>query len=154
MVESAVETGNEILADLEALLRGLADADLHRAHPEGGHTIAQVVSHIHLAGLTSIAALERMRYRPSGQHMFREEIGHDAVGAAPPSAGEAAARMASLRVALQECLSGLPPELLAKEIEVPPIGTLTAEGWTLLFVGHVGQHVEQIREILVSRGLV
>jgi hypothetical protein len=76
----AVETAGEILGELETLLRGLSDADLHRAHPDGGHTIAQVVSHIHLAGLTSIAAAERMRYRPSGQHMFREEIGHDAIG--------------------------------------------------------------------------
>src|ERR1700680_4629632 len=103
-VDTAVETAGEILGELESLLRGLADTDLHRADPEGGYTIAEVVSHIQLAGLTSIAAAERMRYRPSGQHMFREEIGHDAVGAPPPSSEEAADRILNLRTALEECL--------------------------------------------------
>jgi hypothetical protein len=149
----AVETAGEILGDLEALLRGLNDADLHRAHPDGGHTIAQVVSHIHLAGLTSIAAAERMRYRPSGQYMFREEIGHDALGATPHSSEEAANRIASLRVALAESFSGLPPEVLEKEVEIPPLGMIPVEGWTLVWVGHIGQHAEQIRQILESRGL-
>jgi hypothetical protein len=150
----AVETAGEILGELQTLLRGLSDADLHRAHPDGGHTIAQVVSHIHLAGLTSIAAAERMRYRPSGQHMFREEIGHDAIGATPHSSQEAADRMVSLRTALEECFSALPPEVLEKELDVPPLGVIPVEGWTMLWIGHIGQHAEQIREILESRGLL
>ena len=153
-VDTAVETAGEILAELETLLRGLSDADLHRADPEGGHTIAEVVSHIQLAGLTSIAAAERMRFRPSGQHMFREEIGHDAVGAPPPSSDEAAARLQNLRTAIEECFSALPPEVLEKELEIPPVGVITVEGWTMLWVGHIGQHAEQIRDILASRGLL
>lgn len=151
-VDSAVETAREILDELEVLLRGLDDVDLHRADPEGGHSIAQVVSHIQLAGLTSIAAAERMRYRPSGQHMFREEIGHDAVGAAPPSSDEAADRIQNLRIAIEECLADLPPEVLEKQLDIPPIGVIAVEGWTLVWVGHLGQHAEQIRDILRSRG--
>jgi len=119
----AVETAGEILGELETLLRGLSDADLHRAHPDGGHTIAQVVSHIHLAGLTSIAAAERMRYRPSGQHMFREEIGHDAIGATPHSSQEAADRMVSLQTALEECFSALPPESVGEGARRPAPGS-------------------------------
>lgn len=153
-VEIAVETAAEILGELEGLLRGLDDVDLHRADPEGGHTIAEVVSHIQLAGLTSIAAAERMRHRPSGQHMFREEIGHDAVGAPPPSAAEAADRIQNLRTALEECLGALPPEVLEKQLDIPPIGVIAVEGWTMLWVGHIGQHAEQIRDILRSRGLL
>jgi hypothetical protein len=153
-VETAVETAGEILGELESLLRGLDDVDLHRADPEGGHTIAEVVSHIQLAGLTSIAAAERMRYRPSGQHMFREEIGHDAVGAPPPSSEEAADRIQNLRTALEDCFAALPREVLEKELDIPPVGVIPVEGWTLLWVGHIGQHAEQIRDILRSRGLL
>ena len=153
-VATAVETAAEILGELETLLGGISDADLHRADPEGGHTIAQLVSHIHISGLMSIAAAERMRYRPSGQHMFREEIGHDAVGAAPASAADAAARIRSLGVAIADCLPPLPADLLEKELNIPPIGVMPVAGWTLIFVGHFGQHAEQIRDILRAHRLL
>ena len=32
---NATATARDALADLEGVLRGLADADLHRAHPDG-----------------------------------------------------------------------------------------------------------------------
>jgi hypothetical protein len=52
-----------------------------------------------------------------------------------------------------ESFSGLPPEVLEKEVEIPPLGMIPVEGWTLVWVGHIGQHAEQIRQILESRGL-
>lgn len=86
--------------------------------------------------------------------MFREEIGHDAVGAPPPSSDEAADRVQSLRIALEECLSALPIEVLEKQLDIPPIGLIAVEGWAMLWVGHIGQHAEQVRDILSSRGLL
>jgi hypothetical protein len=62
--------------------------------------------------------------------------------------------MVSLRTALEECFSALPPEVLEKELDVPPLGVIPVEGWTMLWIGHIGQHAEQIREILESRGLL
>src|SRR5215469_7350841 len=98
----------QALRDLEAVLGRVSDADLHRAHPDGGWTCAQVVSHIHLSGMLLIAALERLRHRPE-LFIFREELGHDAVGATPHSAAEAAARIASLRMALDMCMPAVEP---------------------------------------------
>jgi hypothetical protein len=68
----------DALRDLEALLGRITDADLHRAHPDGGWTCAQVVSHIHLSGLLWIATLERLRHQP-GLFIYREELCHEAV---------------------------------------------------------------------------
>ena len=68
----------EALRELEAVLSRISDADLHRAHPDGGWTCAQVVSHIQISGMLWIAALERLRHQPS-LFIYREELGHDAV---------------------------------------------------------------------------
>ena len=61
MLTTATKTAHEGLLSFENLLRSLSDADLHRADTEGGWTVAQLVSHIHLCGLLWIADLERMR---------------------------------------------------------------------------------------------
>src|SRR5579875_214897 len=101
---TATQSAHNGLLACEMLLRNLSDADLHRADPEGGWTVAQIVSHIHLCGLLWIADLERMRHAPE-MFMFREVLGHDAVGALPLSSEEVTARIASTRHAL----GGLPP---------------------------------------------
>ena len=143
----------QALRELEALLGGLGDADLHRAHPDGGWTCAQVVSHIQISGMLWIAALERLRHRP-GMFIYREELGHDAVGAPPHSAAEAAGRVASVRAALEDCLPAVDPAVAAKEVEVPPFGTFTVGAGAPLIAAHLTGHCEQVRHILESRGLL
>jgi hypothetical protein len=143
----------QALRDMEALLVRIGDADLHRAHPDGGWTCAQVVSHIHLSGLLWIAALERIRHQPA-MFMFREEVGHDALGAPPHSAAEAAGRIAAVRSALDRCVPAADPRIAAHQLEVPPFGTLTVGQWGPLIAGHIARHCAQIREILQVRGLL
>ena len=152
-IAEAAAPAIEALRELEALLGGLGDADLHRAHPDGGWTCAQVVSHIHLSGLLWIAALERLRHRP-GMFLYREELGHDALGAPPHSAAEAAGRVASVRAALEECLPAVDPAVAGKEVEVPPFGTFTVGAGAPLIAAHLTGHCGQVRQILESRGLL
>ncbi|HSR26021.1 MAG TPA: DinB family protein [Candidatus Eisenbacteria bacterium] len=141
------------LRELETLLGQLSDADLHRAHPDGGWTCAQVVSHIHLSGLLWIAALERIRHQPA-MFMYREELGHDAVGAPPHSAAEAAGRIASLRAALELCVPAVDGSIAERELEVPPFGTFTVGAGAPLIAGHLTGHCGQVRDILQARGLL
>ena len=150
---TAARIAHDALSDFETLLRGLRDADLHRADPEGGWTVAQIVSHIHLCGLLWIADLERMRHRPE-LFMFREEFGHDALGAPPHSSEEAANRIASLRTALDDCLPAVDPAVLDKRIEAPPFGTRTVGEFMPLMIGHLSGHADQIRAILRTRGVL
>lgn len=150
---TAAAAMHKTLSELEAVLRAIPDAALHRADPDGGWTVAQIVSHIHLSGLLWIADLERLRHRPA-LFMFREELGHDAVGAPPPAAGEAAERIASLRLALDDCLPTADPAVLDKPLEVPPFGKLTAGALLQPIAGHLQAHADQIRAILVKRGAI
>ena len=153
ILNHAAKQAHNLLIGFEKILRSISDADLHRAQPEGGWTVAQVVSHMHLSGLLWIADLERLRHcPPDGMFMFREELGHDAVGAPPPSAAEAADRIASLREALERCLPAADPAVLDKGMEVPPFGTLTCAEFMPLIVGHLDNHAEQAKDILRVRG--
>lgn len=149
----AAQAAHAALADFEQVLCRIKDADLHRADSEGGWTVAQIVSHMHLSGLLWIADLERLRHHDT-LFIFREELGHDAVGAPPPSAEDAARRIGSLRVALTDCLPAADPVVLAKSIEVPPFGTLSVARLMPLIIGHLSGHAEQARTILRSRGAI
>jgi uncharacterized damage-inducible protein DinB len=154
-LNSATKTAHDILVELEGVLRRIGDADLHRAQPEGGWTVAQVVSHMHVSGLLWIADLERLRHcPPEGMFMFREELGHDAVGAPPPSSAEAADRIASLRTALDHCLPAADPAVLDRPMEVPPFGTKTCGEFLPLIIAHLESHAEQARAILEVRGVL
>jgi hypothetical protein len=153
VIVEATAAAIEALGELETLLGGISDADLHRAHPDGGWTCAQVVSHIHLGGLLWIAALERLRHQPS-LFMYREELGHDAVGAPPPSAAEAAGRIASLRTALERCVPAVDPSVADREAEVPPFGKFPVGAGAAVIAGHLTGHCGQIREILQARGVL
>lgn len=150
---SAAATAHDGLLAFETVLRNLKDVDIHRADPDGGWTVAQIVSHIHLSGLLWIADLERMRHDPK-LFMFREELGHDVLGAPPPSAQEAADRIASLRHALDVCLPAIDPAIANKELEVPPFGTMMITQWMPGLIGHLLAHTEQVMEILRKRGSI
>ncbi len=152
-LQSLADTASETLTAFETLLRSIPDANLHQAHPDGGWTVAQIVSHVHLSGLLFIADLERLRHHDH-LFMFREELGHDAVGAPPPSAAEAADRIASLRRALTEYLPGADPAVLTKTIDVPPFGTVPMSGMARGIIGHLGAHADQARAILTKRGAI
>ena len=152
-LQSLADTAHNSLASFEGMLRGIPDANLHQAHPDGGWTVAQIVSHVHLSGLLFIADLERLRHH-AHLFMFREELGHDAVGAPPPSAAEAADRIASLRVALTDCLPAADPAVLEKTIDVPPFGTLKVGVFAQGIIGHLSAHADQARAILVKRGAI
>ena len=151
-VSKAANEANEALLDLENLLGQIQDVDLHRANPDGGWTCAQVITHIHLGGMLWIADLERLRRHPdSYMFMFREEIGHDAVGAPPPSTEEAARRIASVRTAVNQALAEVDPAILDKKLEIPTLGTYTVAEWMPIITGHIAHHVNQIKAILQSR---
>jgi hypothetical protein len=152
VLNEAAVSASEVLMDLEATLERLTDGQLHLADPDGGWTCAQVVSHISLSGLVLIAALERLRHRTE-LFIFREELGHDAVGAVPATAKEAARRVASLRLALHDCLQAADPSVLTKNVEVPPFGIFTFEQGLVPIVSHLGHHRDQVNEILRKRGV-
>jgi uncharacterized damage-inducible protein DinB len=153
MLTTAATTAHEGLLKFETLLRNLSDVDLHRADTEGGWTVAQIVSHIHLCGLLWIADLERIRHEPA-MFIFREELGHDAVGAPPPSSHEAAERIASLRHALDVCLPAVDPTIADKQLEVTTLGKMTIAEWMPLLIGHLLGHADQARDILRKRGVL
>jgi uncharacterized damage-inducible protein DinB len=152
---SATAQASAALTELEQLLGQISDADLHRAEPNGGWTCAQVVSHIHLCSLMWIADLDRLRLHPE-PHMFiyREELGHDATGAPPPSTREAAGRIASARLAMERSFPTASAEVLAKTIEIPTLGTYTVADFMPIISGHLAFHVGQFKAILRSRGVL
>lgn len=152
---TATDQATASLNELEQLLGTISDADLHRAEPNGGWTCAQVVSHIHMCSLLWIADLERLRLHPENHmFLFREEVGHDVVGAPPPSTDEAAGRIASARVAIERSFPTVSAEVLAKTIEVPTLGTFTVADFMPIISGHLAHHVEQFKAILRSRGVL
>ena len=152
---SVTTQATAVLSDLEQLLGTISDTDLHRAEPNGGWTCAQVVSHIHLCSLCWIADLERLRLHPEPHmFMFREELGHDAVGAPPHSTEEAAARIASARVAIERSFPTVSAEVLAKTVEIPTLGTYSIADFMPIISGHLAHHVDQFKAILRSRGVI
>src|SRR5689334_5167021 len=82
--EEQARFAEEVLTEVEELLRELDDADLHRADPNGGWTGAIIVTHMCLAGLLWVGDIQRLVADPDLDFFYREEIGHDAVGAVPP----------------------------------------------------------------------
>lgn len=151
----AADQAAAALSELEQLLGTITDADLHRAEPNGGWTCAQVVSHLHMCSLLWIADLERLRLHPENHmFMFREELGHDVVGAPPHSTEEAAARIASARVAITRCFPAASPEVLAKTVEIPTLGTFVVADFMAIISGHLAHHVGQFKAILRSRGVL
>ncbi len=142
------------LGRLQELLGELSDVDLHRAHRDGGWTVAQVVSHINVCTLVWLGDVARLRADPELRFFFREEVGHDLTGYPPPSVELAVAQLASTRRSLRTALPAIEPELLERVVEIPDLGTLTLGEWTPLITGHLSSHVPQALTILVDRGAV
>ena len=150
-LQELANSASGTLAAFEATLRSIPDAALHQADPDGGWTVAQIVSHTHLSGLLFIADLQRLEHH-GHLFMFREELGHDVLGATPHSAEEAANRIASLRLALTDCLPAVDASVLEKTVDVPPFGVLSMSVLGPGIIGHLAAHAEQARGILRKRG--
>jgi uncharacterized damage-inducible protein DinB len=139
------------LARLQAILERISDGDLHRAHRDGGWTVAQVVSHINVCTLMWLGDLQRLRDDPELTFFFREEIGHDLTGYPPPTAEIAARQLASTRRTLAHSLPNTDEALLDRTVEIPDLGTMTIAEWTPLITGHLAGHVDQALEIMRDR---
>jgi uncharacterized damage-inducible protein DinB len=114
------------LARLIDIAGRLSDGDLHRAHSDGGWTVAQVISHINVCTLIWFGDLARLRNDPELRFFYREEIGHDATGYPPPTVEIALGQLASTRRTLATCLPTADDELAARTVEIPDLGTMTA----------------------------
>jgi uncharacterized damage-inducible protein DinB len=142
---------DEALARLQGILERISDGDLHRAHRDGGWTVAQVVSHINVCTLMWLGDLQRLRDDPELTFFFREEIGHDLTGYPPPTAEIAARQIASTRRTLAHSLPNTDAALLERTVEIPDLGTMTIAEWTPLITGHLAGHVEQALEVMRDR---
>jgi uncharacterized damage-inducible protein DinB len=148
---ATVDAAASVDADLARLvdtLGGISDGDLHRVGVGGGWTVAQVVAHITVATLVWLGNLRRLEADPEITFFFREEVGHDALGYAPPTVENAVARLASTRRTIATSLAAMSPALLARTVEIPHLGTMTIEEWTPLILGHLTSHVDQAHDIL------
>jgi uncharacterized damage-inducible protein DinB len=148
----AAATADSALERLETVLGRISDGDLHLAHPSGGWTAAQLVSHISLSTLVWLGDMERLRQDPELAFFFREEIGHDAMGYPPPTTELARRRLASTRATIRTCLPNTDPAILDRTVEIPDLGTMTVVEWVPLIVGHVTGHADQALDVLRSRG--
>jgi uncharacterized damage-inducible protein DinB len=143
---------NQTLTAVEDLLRSIDDGDLHLADPAGGWTGATIVSHMTLAGLLWVGDIARLQADPELDAFYREEIGHDVTGAVPPTAAEAADRIASLRRTVLSTLPMHTEELLAREVSITTLGRRTVADWLPVIIGHVVHHRDQLHDVLRSRG--
>jgi len=151
MSTDLVSTVDSSLGRLEDVLARIGDGDLHRAHPGGGWTVAEVVSHINLCTLIWLGDMERLRQDEQLDFFFREHIGHDAVGYPPPTADLARRQLASTRRTQVTCLPATDPAILDRTVEIPDLGKRTIADWLPLIVGHLTGHAEQAIEVLRSR---
>ena len=133
------------------IVGGLSDGDLHRAHFDGGWTVAQVVSHINVCTIMWIGDLSRLRHDPELRFFFREEIGHDLTGYPPPTVEIAVGQLTSTRRTLAAALPVMNDGIEDRVVEIPDLGTMTIAEWTPLITGHLVMHTGQAEEILTNR---
>ena len=152
LVEQQSRIADRTLTAVEELLRSIPDGDLHVADPGGGWTGATVVSHMTLAGLLWVADIARLQADPDLDFFYREEIGHDTIGAIPPTAAEAADKIASLRRTMVSTMPHHTPEILERSVEITTLGRMTVAEWLPIIVGHVVHHRDQLHAVLRSRG--
>lgn len=151
-IAEALHTTDAALARLDEVLAGLADGDLHLAHRNGGWTAAQLVSHINVSVLLWTAAVTRVEHDPELTFLFREEVGHDALGYPPPRIDLARRQLDSARRTLATCVPAVADTVLQRSIEIPDLGTLTVAEWTPPILGHAAGHAEQALDVLRDRG--
>ncbi len=150
-VAKAAAGADAALARLQEIVPRVSDGDLHRAHRDGGWTVAQVISHINVCAILWLGDLERLRNDAGLRFFFREEIGHDALGYPPPTAEIAVRQLGSTRQTLASCVPAAPAETLGRTVEIPDLGTMTIAEWTPLILGHLTAHVDQAAAILRDR---
>lgn len=150
-ISEALAGADAALGRLDDALGRLGDGDLHRAHRGGGWTVAQVVSHLNMATVVWLGDLRRLEHDPELRFFFREEIGHDLTGYPPPTIELARRQLAATRRTNQTAMQALPPDLLAREVEIPDLGTMTVAQWMPLIVGHAAGHVDQAFDIMRDR---
>lgn len=148
----ALRSTDEALGGLDTALAGLGDGDLHLAHHDGGWTAAQLVSHINVSVLLWTATLARVQHDPDLTFVFREEVGHDALGYPPPRVEVARRQLDSTRRTLATCFAAVDPAVLDRELTIPDLGTLTVGAWTPPVLGHAAGHAEQALAVLRDRG--
>ena len=129
----------------------LSDGDLHRAHFDGGWTVAQVVSHINVCTLVWLGDLNRLRHDPDLRFFYREEIGHDLTGYPPPTVEIAVGQLTSTRRTLSTAYPAAYAGLEDRVVEIPDLGTMTIREWAPLIAGHLQMHTGQAEEVLTNR---
>jgi hypothetical protein len=137
MFADAAADADAALARLQDIVGRIGDGDLHRAHRDGGWSVAQVISHINVCAI--------LRF------FFREEIGHDALGYPPPTVEIAGRQLGSTRRTLASCVPATPADVCGRVIEIPDLGTMTIADWTPLILGHLISHTDQAVAILRDR---
>ena len=142
---------DEALARLQGIVERLTDGDLHRAHRDGGWTVAEVISHINVCTIIWLGDLQRLRDDPELDFFFREEIGHDLTGYPPPTVDIAVGQLKSTRRSLAHCIPATDDALLARTVEIPDLGKMTIAEWTPIITGHLAHHVGQALDIMRDR---
>jgi len=150
-ITQALQEADAALARLHDALGRLSDGDLHRAHHDGGWTVAQVVSHINMCSILWLGDIKRLESDPDVDFFFREEVGHDMVGYPPPTIDLARDQLASTRRTLATAGPAVSAEVLARTVTIPDLGTMTVEEWSPLIIGHASGHAEQAFEIMRDR---
>jgi uncharacterized damage-inducible protein DinB len=152
MFADAAADADAALARLQDIVGRIGDGDLHRAHRDGGWSVAQVISHINVCAILWLGDLERLRNDAELRFFFREEIGHDALGYPPPTVEIAVRQLGSTRRTLASCVPATPADACGRVIEIPDLGTMTIAEWTPLILGHLISHTDQAMAILRDRG--
>jgi len=151
MFADAAADADAALARLQDIVGRIGDGDLHRAHRDGGWSVAQVISHINVCAILWLGDLERLRNDAELRFFFREEIGHDALGYPPPTVEIAGRQLGSTRRTLASCVPATPADVCSRVIEIPDLGTMTIADWTPLILGHLTSHTDQAVAILRDR---
>ena len=153
-IAQALAEADAAFERLDQALAQLSDGDLHRAHRDGGWTVAQCVSHINMCVIMWLGDLRRLEADPELTFFFREEVGHALTGYPPPTIELARGQFASTRRSLATGGPHIDADLLQRSVEIPDLGTMSVEEWSPLIIGHAASHVEQAFEIMRDRGFM
>ena len=151
-ISTALQEVDAALGRLADTLSGLDDGALHLAHRDGGWTPAQLVSHINMSVLVWTATLSRLAADRELAFVLREEVGHDVKGYPPPTLALAQQHLSSARRTLATVVPAVPADVLARELTIPDLGTLTVEAWTPPILGHAAGPAQQALDVLQDRG--
>jgi hypothetical protein len=153
-IATAVADTDAALGRLADTLAGLGDGALHLASRDGGWTPADLVSHINTSVLLWTALQARLAHDPELAWVLREEIGHDARTYPPPTVEAALKHLTSARRTMATVVPATPPEVLARVVTIPDLGTYTVEQWVPPILGHAAGHAQQALDVLVDRGAI